>query len=512
MKTILIADEDATTRNLVRLIFTEHKGYKVIATSSGADAVLMATEIVPDIVLVDASLSNQNGYKVSREIKNNPFLKNISIILLTSAFAAFDKRKVSGAYADDVIVKPFEPEEIIKKVESLISRSEKGEVELDSFVQTEEVSKGEGSLSFRSLDKNVVEKKKTNYSESFESNLRLLAKSLKSFYEISKGHVKIFKVIRKLKGRETFLKTVQKTGSFKVSPLHVDKKIYSLFTLWVGIIFRPLVKRLGDSYKGSKGYAEDFKVAVKKIKWKRITSKISIKAGSFKIPSLHLSKRYYLATLVSLGIILPTTMLFVLADMKGVKEKLKLDELLTGAAERNELTLDIKEKETLEGEKVKASQPRKGKASEEHEKVEVREAKKEIPKPREITKEKPKVSKYIVKKGDSLWRIADKFNISVIDLKIANDLKGDRLSIGDPLIIPSGKRKQVLRNEVTKNYVKRRVLAQERGRAEEGFSQPKVVPEDVEDIRRKYMKSYMENLKKTRSELGMSDRGILGPQ
>ena len=116
MRTILIADEDVRTRNLVRLIFTEHMGYKVIATSGGADAVLMAREIVPDIVLVDASLSNQNGYKVSREIKNDLFLKNTPVILLTSAFAAFEERKVSGAYADDVIIKPFEPEEIIKKV------------------------------------------------------------------------------------------------------------------------------------------------------------------------------------------------------------------------------------------------------------------------------------------------------------------------------------------------------------------------------------------------------------
>ncbi len=206
MTTILIADENARTRNLVRLIFTEHMGYKVIATSSGADAVLMAREIMPDIVLVDASLSNQNGYEVSREIKNDPFLKNTSVILLTSAFAAFDEREVSGAYADDVIIKPFEPEEIIEKVGFLLNKPEKREIKLDLFVQTEEVSKDEDSLSFRIVDKHVVGQKEANYSESLESILQVFAKSLKSFYEISMGHVKNFK-IRKLKEREAFLKT-----------------------------------------------------------------------------------------------------------------------------------------------------------------------------------------------------------------------------------------------------------------------------------------------------------------
>ena len=66
MKTILVADEDTSVRNLVRLTFTEHMGYNVVAASNGADAILKATEIEPDVVLVDVSLSNHNGYSVSR--------------------------------------------------------------------------------------------------------------------------------------------------------------------------------------------------------------------------------------------------------------------------------------------------------------------------------------------------------------------------------------------------------------------------------------------------------------
>lgn len=122
MRTILIADKDNGIRNMVRLLFTESMGYKVVATPSGADAVSKAKKIKPDIVISDIYLSDKNGYQVSREIKNNLLLKNTSVLLLTSAFATFDKRKVAEAYADDFIVKPFESEEIIKKVESLTHR------------------------------------------------------------------------------------------------------------------------------------------------------------------------------------------------------------------------------------------------------------------------------------------------------------------------------------------------------------------------------------------------------
>src|SRR5919197_318650 len=120
MKVILIADEDRQLRNLVRLMFTEHMGYKVVTASNGAEVILKAKEIVPDIVLVDASISNQNGHKVLREIKIDPSLRDTSIILLTSAFAAltYNEKKVLEAQADDYIIKPFEPEEIVKKIES----------------------------------------------------------------------------------------------------------------------------------------------------------------------------------------------------------------------------------------------------------------------------------------------------------------------------------------------------------------------------------------------------------
>lgn len=62
MKTILIADEDVATRRLVSLLFPGHMDYRVMATSSGIDAISKAKEIKPDIVITDVSLSDKDGY------------------------------------------------------------------------------------------------------------------------------------------------------------------------------------------------------------------------------------------------------------------------------------------------------------------------------------------------------------------------------------------------------------------------------------------------------------------
>src|ERR1700756_1313629 len=121
MKIILIADEDSAIRESVGHLFPD-MDYRVIATSSGADAISKAKGIKPDIVMADVSLSDKDGYEVSREIKDDPYLKNISVILLTSSLGTFDEIKAAEARADDFIIKPFEPRRIVKKVEYLIGQ------------------------------------------------------------------------------------------------------------------------------------------------------------------------------------------------------------------------------------------------------------------------------------------------------------------------------------------------------------------------------------------------------
>src|ERR1700751_3085137 len=122
MRTILIADEDVAARTLVGFMFTDID-YRVVATSSGMDAISKAREIKPDVVMADVSLSDKDGYEVSREIKNNLLLRNTPVILLTSSLWAFDETRAIEAFADYLLIKPFKFDEVTKKVEFFISQN-----------------------------------------------------------------------------------------------------------------------------------------------------------------------------------------------------------------------------------------------------------------------------------------------------------------------------------------------------------------------------------------------------
>ncbi|MDA2918220.1 response regulator [Desulfobacterota bacterium AH_259_B03_O07] len=124
MKVILIADEDEKIRNLVRFAFSGDMGYRVESATTGDEALSKSKVIKPDIVIADVTLSNKNGFEVSREIKNDPSLKGTYIILLSPS-STFDNTKAKEALADDVIVKSLDLTNIIgditEKLEALSS-------------------------------------------------------------------------------------------------------------------------------------------------------------------------------------------------------------------------------------------------------------------------------------------------------------------------------------------------------------------------------------------------------
>src|SRR5246127_5313019 len=123
MKTILIADEDVDIRFIS--LFSD-MDYRIVTASSGADAISKAREIKPDVVMADVSLSDKDGYEVSREIKNNLLLRNTPVILLTSSLGTFDETRIVEVCADDFILKPLiesRTKEITERVEFLINQS-----------------------------------------------------------------------------------------------------------------------------------------------------------------------------------------------------------------------------------------------------------------------------------------------------------------------------------------------------------------------------------------------------
>lgn len=120
-KQILLADDSITIQKVIALTFAG-EDYKITAVDNGVDALAKARELRPDIILADVVMPQKNGYEVSAEIKNDPELKNIPVLLLAGTFEPFDEDEAKKVGADAYIIKPFESQALVQKVKDLITR------------------------------------------------------------------------------------------------------------------------------------------------------------------------------------------------------------------------------------------------------------------------------------------------------------------------------------------------------------------------------------------------------
>jgi CheY-like chemotaxis protein len=118
---LLLADDSITIQKVVGIIFA-NEDYELTVVDSGIAAMEKARELVPDIILIDALMPGKNGYEVCEEVRRDPTLKHIPLLLLTGAFEPFDEERARQCGADDSISKPFESQHLIDKVRALIAQ------------------------------------------------------------------------------------------------------------------------------------------------------------------------------------------------------------------------------------------------------------------------------------------------------------------------------------------------------------------------------------------------------
>lgn len=116
---ILLVDDDLNILRLVELYLTK-EGFAVETASDGSAAVSMFKANPPHLVLLDVLLPGMDGWQVCREIRK---ISNIPVIMLTAKDETFDKVLGLELGADDYIVKPFEPKELIARIKAVIRRS-----------------------------------------------------------------------------------------------------------------------------------------------------------------------------------------------------------------------------------------------------------------------------------------------------------------------------------------------------------------------------------------------------
>jgi len=115
---ILVVDDDMEICNLIEM-FLEKERFQVLKAYDGKEALERFKEEMPRLVILDIMLPKIDGYDVCREIKQ---ISNVPIIMLTAKGETFDKVLGLRLGADDYIVKPFDPEEVIARIRAILRR------------------------------------------------------------------------------------------------------------------------------------------------------------------------------------------------------------------------------------------------------------------------------------------------------------------------------------------------------------------------------------------------------
>ncbi len=121
---VLIADDDSNISELIKVYF-EKDGFETVTARNGKEAVELFKSEAPSIVILDVMMPEMDGWQVCREIRR---VSNIPIIMLTAKGETFDKVLGLELGADDYMVKPFDPKELIARVKAVLRRSETKEV------------------------------------------------------------------------------------------------------------------------------------------------------------------------------------------------------------------------------------------------------------------------------------------------------------------------------------------------------------------------------------------------
>ena len=122
---VLIVDDDSHIVELIRL-YLEKDGFTTCCAYDGLDALSKFKEEAPSIVILDIMMPKMDGWQVCREIRR---LSNIPIIMLTAKGETFDKVLGLELGADDYMVKPFEPKELVARLKAVLRRFETKDTE-----------------------------------------------------------------------------------------------------------------------------------------------------------------------------------------------------------------------------------------------------------------------------------------------------------------------------------------------------------------------------------------------
>jgi DNA-binding response OmpR family regulator len=125
MKSILVVEDEMKIARLVR-DYLEHAGFDVIVAGDGGSALSSARGSKPDLIVLDLGLPGLDGLDVTRELRRT---SNVPIVMLTARAEESDRIVGLELGADDYVVKPFSPKELVARVRAVLRRTESARAE-----------------------------------------------------------------------------------------------------------------------------------------------------------------------------------------------------------------------------------------------------------------------------------------------------------------------------------------------------------------------------------------------
>jgi chemosensory pili system protein ChpA (sensor histidine kinase/response regulator) len=117
----LVVDDSITVRRVTQRLL-ERNGMRVLTAKDGVDAVSLLQENLPDIILLDVEMPRMDGYEVAAHVRNDPRLKQIPIVMITSRVSEKHRARAIELGVDDYLGKPYQESQLLDAIEPLVNR------------------------------------------------------------------------------------------------------------------------------------------------------------------------------------------------------------------------------------------------------------------------------------------------------------------------------------------------------------------------------------------------------
>lgn len=122
---ILVVDDDKTTRKLLSL-YLKGKGYEVVTAENGLDAMEKAGTESVNFILTDMNMPYMDGIEFTKNVKSDPVLKNIPVVMVTTEADEDERERAFKAGVDEYLVKPVNAEQVTEAVMKILKKIFKG--------------------------------------------------------------------------------------------------------------------------------------------------------------------------------------------------------------------------------------------------------------------------------------------------------------------------------------------------------------------------------------------------